>query len=244
MIELTNQANGAITIAYTAPTGAGAFSHIIRTDRNGLNAIRVLIASDDGIITDYEASAGDITYTVYWAHTSESASIRNATLDQPIIQRALRPDIYVLIDSVISYRHGRETGNIVHDTPNRRYSLISYGTAKSRDITFTMLSGSFQAARELEALLVEGGVVLLRVPEHRGMDAYFIARSTSINAFMSDGADTVWEITVDAVEVALPAGAYQADPVNNYQTDFDAYPTYIESLTDQPTYLARLEVSA
>lgn len=244
MITLKNLADGTIEITYAAPDGATALSHIVRTDRNGSHPLRGLLETETGIVLDYEAGAGDVEYTVTWGGVTENAHIVNATLDSPILQRVLRPDNYQLLEAVETYQHERNSGVIVHDTPNVTHSVISYGTPKSRLISLTILSSSFAAARDIEALLIEGGALQMRQPEHAGLDFYFIAKSTTVAPFERDSAKTVWKIDVDAVEINLPPGIYQTDRFNSYQVDLETFPTYIESAIEQPTYLERMSFSA
>jgi len=193
-------------------TGAGTVTRLERADSNGTASVRTLpgvlpwtYAGSDLIIDDYEPGAGAVNY---WAETDAGTVPVSVTFEllSPWLFVPLQPAYSAELKSITSYNAGRPGRSSVLEPIGRRDPVVITRAMGSRRGQLSAFAGAtYAAARELEAACDRGEVLMLRQPEHAGLDMYFICESSNIEPLLVEGGKTLWGVSLDYIEVSRPA---------------------------------------
>jgi hypothetical protein len=188
---------------------------IIRSDVNGSRAVRLYAGADlsngELVTTDHEpALMGLVTYqaTVHNLVTgSTEAANASATLDgveRSRIAPASMPQAGAWYDLAPDLRLGRETTTTLAQVINRDDPLVTLGSQTSRRGTLRIFADDYQMGTSLEQVFNRGDVVLLRQPDHPGLDMYVVGTRTSLTVQPEITRPRRWVLEVDYTEVAAP----------------------------------------
>lgn len=229
-ITLTpSPASSAIAVSVTA--GPSIVS-LVRTDANGSASVRLpdgTLPTSNGIaIIDYEpAVLGPVTYVA----RSSTGAVQTATAtlgsDRSSLTIPIAPLYSVGLPLVIGYGATRDSATTIHDVIGRADPIATLGPLGLRRGTLEIFADSYSDLRKIVDLYARNQVVLLRQPDHAGMDLYHIA--TTVNELLLPEAlvPRKWAVVVTYVEVAAPRGPVQGtlgwdfDAVTASAPDFD-----------------------
>jgi hypothetical protein len=191
-------------------TGAGTVTRIERADGNGTTPVRTLpgvlpwtYGTADLYIDDYEPAAGAVHYTAFTDTTPATASLQY-DLPQPWLFVPLQPAYSAMLETVTNYSASRGSRSSVHEAINRPDPIVITRRMSLRRGQLAAFAGDYQQAAAILEACDRGEILMLRQPEHSGMDMYFIAEKTAVNVTQADGARTLWSVSIDYVEVARP----------------------------------------
>jgi hypothetical protein len=92
----------------------------------------------------------------------------------------------------------------VHEAINRADPIVITRSMALRRGQVTVYAGDYEQAAGILDSCDRGQVLMLRQPEHAGMDMYFIAEKTAVAVARAEGANTLWSVAIDYVEVTRP----------------------------------------
>lgn len=199
------------TASVTLIVGLSAtVTRILRNDANGIAEVRAqatqLPSAGTGqlIIEDYEAAAGNISYTV----TADGATVTASTvleLSTPWLIVPALPGYSEPVETITAYSSTRTAQTTVHEVIGRRDPLTTLGVLGSRRGAFDAHCRTLAQARTLEAVLERGLTVMLKqnVP---GMDMYFAPVSSAVSPVAPAGEDTRYALSIAYTQTARPAG--------------------------------------
>lgn len=193
-------------------SGAGTVTRLERADANGTTSVRTLpgvlpwtYAGSDLIIDDYEPAAGAVNY---WAETSNGTVPVSLTFElySPWLFVPLQPAYSAELVSITAYGATRPGRSSVLEALGRRDPVVITRPMGSRRGNLSAFAGAtYAAAAELLAACDRGEVLMLRQPEHAGLDMYFICESARIEPLVVEGSKTLWGVALDYLEVSRPA---------------------------------------
>lgn len=187
-------------------------TRIRRTDANGTYDVRTVtnllphpVVSGVLTLDDYEAN-GPATYTITTATETLTGSIVTG-LTSPWLGTPEAPQFSAPIASVMDYGAGTTTLSTVHEPEGRHDPIVIVRGASSRRGSLTIDAGSYAAALDLLRLCQRGQTMLLRQLDHPGMDMFFIPMAADIRPYRAEGKASLFDLSVNYIEVARPAGA-------------------------------------
>jgi hypothetical protein len=206
-------ATGSVQLRFT---GTGSVIRIERADANGTTDVRTLpgvlpwtYAAADLIIDDYEPAQGAVTYTALV--TSSPAPTVSASLSfdlgAPWLFVPLQPAYSAKLKTITNYSASRESRSSVHNLINRPDPVVISRNMAMRKGQLEAYAGDFQGVAQILDACDRGEILMLRQPEHAGMDMYFTAEKTSVSIGQINGAGTLWLVGIDYVETARPLGS-------------------------------------
>ncbi|QCG78276.1 minor tail protein [Arthrobacter phage Idaho] len=197
-----------------------------------------LVPESPLVITDYEPASGPLRYDV------EPMSGNLETLDvsgfelggpwlfTPIIPGYSRP--LVLVQELASNYTSNTT---VHDGLLGRDDPIAVMRPLGmRRGTMKIFAGTIAQALELLTPLRQATVMMLRQPDHAGLDMYFAAESAELIHYDQDGPATLWGVSITYVEVKRPEGDLAGALGWTYLDLLSATPRYSDQRRTFATY--------
>lgn len=186
---------------------------ILRSDANGNNLVRVPAGtfprSTPVTVVDWEPSLrGPSTYTVSFNGAGPMTSTSTASAVLPWLVTPLRPSQSQALEAVGNYAAGRGTLSTVHQVPDRTDPLVALGRLASRTGTLAIWCADHAAAIARENILDMAGLAMLKVPDHGGMDMYFIVDGTDKEE-NEDGKS--WTLSVAYTETGCPSSPINPD---------------------------------
>lgn len=179
-------------------------------------------ATQDLILTDYEAASGDVMYT---AGAATTASISWA-LPDPWLFVPVMPAYSVRLKSLLEYSAGGESLGTVHELLGREDPVAVLRGMSTRRGTLRLYCGTFAEAITVVEATRRGEVLMLRQPEHRGLDMYFTATSYGIPTLTTDGGASVFGVDISYVQLARPSGDLSGSLGWTFAALAAAYPTF------------------
>lgn len=166
-------------------------------------------------ISDYEPAHGIVNYVVMgrngsvWSETAVSTAFVMDTpwLSVPTMQTLSRP-----VASVLTYDSLRDTRSTIIDIPGRTDPVVVLRAMGTRRGQLEIFTGTHAEATAIISLCDRGEVLMLRQPEHMGMDMYFTALSASVRTLQTKGAESVFSVILRYVETRFPGGALLTAP--------------------------------
>lgn len=149
------------------------------------------------------------------ARTSATTSLTG--VDFPQMQVAQVPQLRRALQSVTGYTAERATTTTVHQVIGRVDPVVTIGKMRLRTGTLTAWCADHAAAQAIEALAGRGQLLLLRQPDHPGLDLYFSTTRTTVAPDSAQTERRRWSVALDYVETAAPRG----DLLGSLGWDFD-----------------------
>jgi hypothetical protein len=167
------------------------------------------------VLDDYEPAAGIVNYVVQdskgaiitEASVSTSFDMDSPWLSVPTMQTLSRP-----VESVLTYDATRDTRSTIIDIPGRPDPVVVLRVMSTRRGSVEIFTGTHAEAAAIISLCDRGEVLMLRQPDHMGMDMYFTALSADIRVLQTSGKRTVFSVVLRYVETRFPAGALLNEP--------------------------------
>lgn len=189
---------------------------ITRTDANGTATVRL---RDDVlpsilsplIVEDFEASAGPVSYTISGdveSHTMPAVMV----LDSPWLSVPIMQTYSQRVESVLEYGAELAGRASVIEFPGRRDVVAVLRKMALRRGTMQLWAGDYAGAASIRGVLSRGEIVMLRQPDHAGMDMYFITESASIDPLTTESGASIWAVSVTYIEVLRPGGFLASAP--------------------------------
>lgn len=166
-------------------------------------------------LDDYEPAAGIVNYVVQTQ--GSGAIIRDSVetsfdmdspwLSVPTLQTLSRP-----VASVIAYDAMRDTRSTVIDIPGRSDPVVVLRVMGTRRGSLELFTKSYAESAAIISLCDRGEILMLRQPDHMGMDMYFTALSASVKVLQTSGPRSVFSVVLRYVETRFPVGALMSEP--------------------------------
>jgi len=236
---------GAIRLTITK---TGTVDYILRSDVNGQNEVRVLTgqlpSAGTGllILEDYEAADGLVTYTVFGAGGTAQASTQFA-LSGPWLFVPIIPEYSQAVETVTEYDAARESRSVEHIIIGRPDPIVVLDILGTRKGNLEIWCPDHAATVAVANVFSKGETVMLRQPEHDGMDMYFTASNLATKPYAANGAATRWAVTCSFTEVARPIGprlgslgwsfGQLATSAPSFAVVAERYASFADMLTDQ-----------
>lgn len=205
-------ATAAIRLTITTTT---ALVSLVRADNNGTANVRtrggdvlgvIPPAGVDIVTTDYEPSAGTVVYTA----TDTLGAIAQVTvqfaLPAPWLFVPVMPSYSSQLQTVTGYNAQVPGRSTVHEPLGKTNPTVVIRSMGSKRGALGLWAGTHAAAQGILDTLSRGEVLMLRQQEHQGMDMYFIALAADLDTLAVAGAETVWGVTVQYIQVSRPQG--------------------------------------
>lgn len=200
---------GAIRLTITT---ALDLATLMRADVNGTATVRTRAgglatqAPSAIIITDYEPGQGTVHYTATDTAGGSASLALEFALDSPWLFVPVMPSYSARLTSVLSYAAQVPSRSTELEPLGREFPTVVIRPMGSKRGSLGLYAGTHEQAQAIVDALGKGEVLMLRQPEHRRMDMYFIARSVDIGVLQVGGASTEFGVTVDYLQVARPTG--------------------------------------
>lgn len=208
MTAITIQAqpdNGALQLTITATE---QIDRVTRTDANGVAEVRTLpgifpkaAGGAALVLTDYEAASGAVSYTAGTATKTITWALPGPWLFVPVM-----PNYSVQLKTLLDYSAGGQSLGSVHELLGREDPVAILRGMGSRRGSLRLYCGTFAEAQQVVGALRRGQVLMLRQPEHQGMDMYFTATSYGLPILETRGAASVFGVDLGYIQLARPAG--------------------------------------
>lgn len=213
---------------------------LTRTDANGTRAVRM--REGDGIVggallvTDYEAAlSGPVSYTVTTTEavtTTTSLDVAQTWLTVPVVPTYSYP-----VDLVTGYEANSEPTTTVHLIIGRADPILSLGVMRMRSGRLDLWCASYDDAEAIVGVYSRGQVVMLRQPDHPGLDMYHAATgAVRVTPHPENTPTRRWAVEVSYTEVKAPSAPLAGALGWTYAQATAAYPTYGDSMAAFPTY--------
>lgn len=264
-IVTTPGARTAAVLRFTVVAGATVVTRIVRSDSNGVNAVRLaagqLPASGNIAVEDYEASmltGTPITYYVYDAvGLVAQATVTNEPTyantapglvyltcpPRPGLGRALntgaRPDEPV----VTSYDARSVAASTVHRVVDRADPVVILRTAQLPEGVLQITCPSLASAQGIGYVLGQPYTFMLRQSDQDSLDFHFVMTGTSLSHAQEswgtvDGrVERRWVLDVSYTEIATPPEEVTRTAGWTYADVTAAHATYAAVLGTYATYL-------
>ncbi len=215
--------------------GGIVVSQLWRTDVNGTRPVRTLaglLPAAAAVTDDYEcALIGEVTYTAVSAVDGVSLEA-SATMTGGVswLSIPVAPAHSIALDPATDLVTGlgsaRAPMGTVHEVIGREDPLPVMGGLRRRAGALSLHCSTWAHAREVERLHTRRSVLLLRQPDHPGMDLWYVPGgdvSTSV-----DPETLTWAVEVSYREVSPQTGPLTGTLGRDYS----------DVLTEASTYLA------
>lgn len=182
---------------------------LTRTDANGVQTVRLLsgqaLSNGSLVVTDHEAAlVGDVTYT-FRSGTNALASVTTSLAGAATtLAPSVFPQFGITDVFVTGYDAQRESGTRVHEVIGRSDPVARIGAMKTRRGTLSVWCEDYAGTQSVLDVYARGEVVLLRQPNHAGLDLYHVTTGVRQGAY--DSEFKRWRLDVDFIEVASPLG--------------------------------------
>jgi hypothetical protein len=200
----------------------------------------VLPTNNPPTIIDYEpALVGTVLYIVHFASGSPlSASVQAPSRGTSWLTIPVYPSIRTEVDLITGYDERRETGSIFHDVVDRLDPVVTLSPLRTRAGSIEVWCADYAAARDVIDVHDRAKVILLRQPDHAGLDMYYVVESVSTAPFeLRQGYRVRWGVQIGYREVAAPLG----DIAANLGWTFGIVAARYSSLAQLPATFATFE---
>ncbi|QOP64222.1 minor tail protein [Arthrobacter phage Yavru] len=162
------------------------------------------------IFTDYEAGSGPVSYDlVNNAGELVTLDVAGFVLDAPWLFTPLIPGYSRKAVSVTGIDTEFEDMSTIHSgLLGRSDPIVVLRPLGLRSGTMEIYAGTYADALEILSPLQRATVMMLRQPEHAGLDMYFAPAggSPKIVSLVTNAGATVWGVQVPYIEVKRPEG--------------------------------------
>lgn len=219
---------------------------INRTDANGTAPVRLRagVLPQPAVVAltvdDYEAAAGMVTYTLTGQTTGGAAASATVpgtmTLDSPWLGMPIMQTFSQRIESVLTY--GADIGGRsgIVEPPGRNDPIVILRRMGLRRGQMQLWAGAHANVASIRGALGRGEIMMLRQPEHAGMDMYFVADRASVDTLTAAAAGTKFAVTVSYIEVARPYGFLASAPGWDFEQLATAYPDFLSVASAYPDF--------
>lgn len=228
MTSITIQAQPATGALVLTITATEQIDRVMRSDANGVAEVRTLpgifpkaAGGAALVLTDYEAASGTVSYTAGTATRQTAWALPGPWLFVPVM-----PNYSVQIKSLLDYSAGGDSLGSVHELLGRDDPVAILRGMATRRGTMKLYCGTFAEAMTVVNATRRGEVLMLRQPEHQGMDMYFTATSYGIPVLESRGGASVFGVDLGYVQLARPSGALSGALGWTFAALAAAYPTF------------------
>lgn len=187
-------------------------------------SVRKVLASPL-LLTDYEAASGAVTYYAATA-TDTSTAATSWALAGPWLFVPVMPNYSAQLQTVLDYSASANSLGTIHELLGRTDPVAVMRGMGSRAGSLSLWCKSFSDAATVVEAVKRGQVLMLRQPEHAGMDMYFAATGYNIKPLTTEGAATVWAVDVGYRQVARPLAALAGSLGWTFAALAAAYPTF------------------
>lgn len=153
------------------------------------------------VLSDYEAASGAVSYTAGTATQAATWDIGSPWLFVPVM-----PAYSVRVQALLEYSAGGQSLGTIHELLGREDPVAVLRGMSTRRGSIKLYCGTFAEAIKVVEATKRGEVLMLRQPEHQGMDMYFTATSYGIPTLETRGAATVFGVDIGYAELARPIG--------------------------------------
>lgn len=248
MTDITAEAltaSAAVRLTITAPAGIRT---LVRRDANGINNVRtgpgvigvVPPAGENFVVTDYEPASGVLRYDLTdQAGTLVSLEVSGFVLDGPWLFTPVIPGYSRKVVAVTGLDTALEDRSTVFSgLLGRRDPVVVLRPPGLRSGALEIYAGTYADALDILSPLRQAAVMMLRQPEHPGMDMYFAPAggNPQIMSLVTDAGRTVWGVKVPYIEVKRPEGNLAGALGWTYSTLLEAAPRYADLPRTFATY--------
>lgn len=254
---MTPDQTGALRLGYyrldSVPSADDAYAvvSITRSDVNGVRPVRLYEGADlsngELVAFDHEAAlTGLVTYEAIVRNRLNAATERaraSATLSAVTRSRlapASLPQAGAWYDLAPDLSLGRESTTTLTQVINRNDPLVTLGSQTSRRGSLRVFADDYQMGAHLEQVFNRGEVVLLRQPDHPGLDMYLVGTRTSLAIQPQLTQPRRWILEVDYSEVAAPTTPLLGSAGWTIAASLTRNGTLAASRAEFPTILALL----
>lgn len=178
-------------------------------------------AASELVLTDFEAATGVVSYTVGSETQQVAWDIGAPWLFVPVM-----PAYSVRLKTVLEYSAAGQSLGTVHELLGREDPVAVLRGMGTRRGSLRLYCGTFAEALVVVESTRRGEVLMLRQPEHQGMDMYFTATSYGIPTLDADGGASVFGVDISYVELARPIGGLSGSLGWTFAALAAAYPTF------------------
>lgn len=232
MTALTATPDDALGAVALTITQTASVTSVTRSDRNGVASVRAAAGqlptatSGTTVLTDYEASQGVNTYTVYHADGSVAATqTASLSLSRPMLLVPIAPNYSEAVDTITNYDAGRQSHSTAHRIIGRADPIVVMGKLGSRQGTLEVFTSSLEDAARVVRVFDRGEAVLLK-QTLAGMDMYFTADSLDVAPYEVQGEQTRWKLSISYQEVIRPYGNLAGALGWTFDALASAYPSF------------------
>lgn len=173
------------------------------------------------LLSDFEAASGDVAYTAESGVQGITWSIGAPWLFLPQL-----PAYSVRIKSLLEYSAGGTSLGSVHQLLGREDPVAILRGMSTRSGTLKLYCGTFAEAWTVVEASKRGEVLMLRQPEHEGMDMYFTATSYGIPTLATNAGKSVFAVDLAYIELGRPDGDMSSALGWTFTTLAAAWPTF------------------
>ncbi|AYN57561.1 minor tail protein [Arthrobacter phage Corgi] len=167
-----------------------------------------MVPSTPFVVTDYEAASGPIRYDVVDLDGRlESLDVNGFVLDSPWLFTPIIPGYSRQLRTVRGIGADLENLSTVHaGLLGRTDPIVVMRPVGLRAGTMTIWAGTYAAALDIVSPLKQATPMMLRQPDHAGLDMYFAPLGAALVHEDQEGAGTTWGVQVRYQEIKRPEG--------------------------------------
>jgi hypothetical protein len=264
-IVITPGTRTAAVLPFTVVAGAAVITRIVRSDSNGVNAVRVpaaqLPASGNIAVEDYEASmvsgtpityyAYDATGLVAQATVTDDATFANTATGVVYLTCPPRPGLGRLLNAgaradqiiVTLYDAQVQTTSTVHRVVDRADPIVILRTAPLPEGRLELTCPSLSSAQDLGYILGQPYTFMLRQSDQDRLDFHFTVSGMNLTHSEQDWgvvggrSERRWTLAVAHTQISTPPEDVTRTAGWTYGDLTAANSTYIAVLGSYATYL-------
>jgi hypothetical protein len=173
------------------------------------------------LLDDYEAASGTVSYTA-----ADDTEVTTWDIGAPWLFVPVMPAYSVRIQALLDYSAGGQSLGTIHELLGREDPIAVLRGMSSRRGSIKLYCGTFAEAVTVVEATKRGEVLMLRQPEHQGMDMYFTATSYGIPTLETRGAETVFGVDIGYAQLARPIGDLSGSLGWDFTALASAYPSF------------------
>jgi hypothetical protein len=181
---------------------AGDLSYV-----TGANALTAAVPGTffDGASPDTDAELYEWAGAVNASASIAYAAVPYAPVTAPQIVGVQEPQLRVEPEIVTGYDSEREAASQVLRPIGRPDPIILLAPTRTREGQLVIWCSDYAAALDVSSVLASARILMLRQPDHPGMDMYFLAQSIGTSTLQRTQAGWRWQTVCRYVEVRSPA---------------------------------------
>ena len=188
------------TTYFDGDTGLNSERYYVWTGTPYASETQEYVPDADLVLIDYEAASGVVSYV-----TGLGSKLTSWDIESPWIFVPVMPNYSARLTSVLDYSAGGDSLGTIHEMLGRTDPVAVLRGMGTRSGTLQLWAGTYDDAAAVVDACARGEVLMLRQPEHQGMDMYFTALNYNVRPLAVGGAATVWGIDLAYRELARPA---------------------------------------